>query len=675
MARTRVSNVPSNRLSVVSSFYRDLGIQWKLMSAFALIVVVLSITAFQAVRAFSSIGESTQTLYQDPLVGAVGQGKLAIAVDQMRSQLLNGLTDPSSAALEADRFKGAKANTDAMIEKAYQGNSAGKDALAIKTVADAIDAYYAWGANALKTVVATGVGAGFQRDEPARMQPIQAALNESLDLKQSVGNQLYRDARDATSTSRIMLLLSIVVAAVSGVGSSFLIGRSVKKNLGAVVQTLQGLEDNCLTGISQGMAAFASGDLTIEVIPVTPPLENPAGDEVGEAGRAANAIREKTLATIGQYDNARKSLITLISGLRARADTILENSNGLNDVSAQLAGATGQIASAINEVTRSAVSLSGLSQDSAHEIERVAAGSQQLAAAASSNADSAATSKAEAIQISERIRVVAAASQQVAHSAEESRTAAEHGQRAVQQAVTSMENIATAVERASTTVNELGEYGGQIGDIVKVIDEIAAQTNLLALNAAIEAARAGEQGRGFAVVADNVRSLAERSSQSTKEIAALIAKVQRGTQQAVTAMAAGVQDVEAGREITSQAGQALGSIIGQVTQSALQMQQIAADVQDLAGGAQRIVASAETISELAAQSATSAGEMADGTGRVTEAILQVSATSEETSASAEEVSASTQELSAQAQHLAETADRMRGLAEDLRSSAEQFHLA
>ncbi|MBI4870032.1 MAG: methyl-accepting chemotaxis protein, partial [Candidatus Riflebacteria bacterium] len=188
------------------------------------------------------------------------------------------------------------------------------------------------------------------------------------------------------------------------------------------------------------------------------------------------------------------------------------------------------------------------------------------------------------------------------------------------------------------------------------------------------AARAGEQGRGFAVVAENVRNLAERSSSSTKEIADLIAKVQQGTQEAVQAMAAGVKDVQAGREITGQAGTALESIIGSVQQSALQMQRIAGDVQGLASGATRIVASAETIANLAEESARGAGDMAMGTTKVTEAILQVSATSEQTSASAEEVSASTEELAAQSEELATTAGQMKDLALALNEATARFRL-
>ena len=208
--------------------------------------------------------------------------------------------------------------------------------------------------------------------------------------------------------------------------------------------------------------------------------------------------------------------------------------------------------------------------------------------------------------------VIAEASQGVATAAEDSRSAALEGQRAVAQAVESMQAIAGAVGRASDTVNELGTYGEKIGDIVQTIDEIANQTNLLALNAAIEAARAGEQGRGFAVVAENVRTLAERSSEATKEIAELIAKVQTGTKEAVDAMEAGVRDVEAGREITGAAGTALESIIASVQASAQRMQSIATDVQSLAEGADRIVQSAEGMSAIATDSATGGG--GDGAG-------------------------------------------------------------
>ena len=96
------------------------------------------------------------------------------------------------------------------------------------------------------------------------------------------------------------------------------------------------------------------------------------------------------------------------------------------------------------------------------------------------------------------------------------------GQQAVQEALAAMQRVAEVSEKTAESIVNLGRRSDEIGNIVKVINEIADQTNLLALNAAIEAARAGDAGRGFAVVADEVRKLAERSVAATKEIGQVI---------------------------------------------------------------------------------------------------------------------------------------------------------
>ncbi|MBK7127686.1 MAG: hypothetical protein IPH65_17500 [Dehalococcoidia bacterium] len=350
------------------------------------------------------------------------------------------------------------------------------------------------------------------------------------------------------------------------------------------------------------------------------------------------------------------NLNELVGTVKTNATSILSASQQLEESSGQMASATGQIASAINEVTTSTVSLNSLAQDSTIEVSRLASGSEQLAASAGSSADSALASKNEAARMGERIAKASEASRAVARSAQESGSALE-GQQAVAQAVASMESIAIAVGRASQRIDQLGELGQQIGDIVNTIDEIAAQTNLLALNAAIEAARAGEQGRGFAVVAESVRGLAERSSSSTREIAELIARVQSGTQDAVAAMAQGVKDVEAGREITAHAGTSLEAIIGSVQDSAEQMERIAADVQELASGADRILQATEQIAGLASESATGAAEMAAGTTRVSDVISQVSVTSEKSLGRRRRGLRVDRRASAQSEELAATATR------------------
>ncbi|WP_372397379.1 methyl-accepting chemotaxis protein [Azospirillum sp. HJ39] len=159
----------------------------------------------------------------------------------------------------------------------------------------------------------------------------------------------------------------------------------------------------------------------------------------------------------------------------------------LSEIVRRIDHATGSIAVASREVAAGSMDLSERTEQQASSLEETAASMEQLAATVRSNADNA---------------------QQVNGFATEARTAAARGGEVAANAVEAMRRIEQSSQK--------------ISDIIGVIDEIAFQTNLLALNAAVEAARAGDAGRGFAVVAQEVRQLAQRSAQASKEIKALI---------------------------------------------------------------------------------------------------------------------------------------------------------
>jgi twitching motility protein PilJ len=164
------------------------------------------------------------------------------------------------------------------------------------------------------------------------------------------------------------------------------------------------------------------------------------------------------------------------------------------------------------------------------------------------------------IGMANSVKKVAANAVESAEVAKKSVEIASTGATVVRDAITGMDTIREQIQETSKRIKRLGESAQEIGEIVGLIDDIADQTNILALNAAIQAAMAGESGQGFAVVAEEIRRLAERSSNATKQIDAFVKTILGDTNEAIRAMEQTTTGVVNGAKISERSGEALAEI-------------------------------------------------------------------------------------------------------------------
>ncbi|HEJ4101363.1 nitrate chemoreceptor McpN, partial [Pseudomonas aeruginosa] len=204
-------------------------------------------------------------------------------------------------------------------------------------------------------------------------------------------------------------------------------------------------------------------------------------------------------------------------------------------------------------------------------------------------------------EMSATVAEVARHANHAAHSTRDAAALAHEGRRLVEHASSQTGALAEELEQTALALNTLHQHAGSVGQVLTVISSIAEQTNLLALNAAIEAARAGEAGRGFAVVADEVRSLANRTQQSTQEIQGLIEQLQDGANDAVAAMRGSASHAQSNLAEADSAAQALGRIVATVEELDGLNQQIATAAEEQSQVAQDIDRNITNVSGLSEQ--------------------------------------------------------------------------
>jgi methyl-accepting chemotaxis protein len=291
----------------------------------------------------------------------------------------------------------------------------------------------------------------------------------------------YAASSQATALYGLVLRLAALAAVIVGsVGGILVVGRQIIRPLVALRDTTERLARGDLSGAS---------------------LFPGRGDEIGALAHALDAFREQAVAKAEIEDRQRH----LHEAAERRRISMEDHIHGFQD----------QVSAALAELDQASSQMDLTSGTMLQIAERSAGGvsdAEQAAADASRNVSGIAAATEElSASIIEISRQVAQASEVSARAVAET-------------------------QQTDETVRGLAESAGRIGDVVRLISDIAAQTNLLALNATIEAARAGEAGKGFAVVASEVKSLANQTAKATEDIGTQIAQVRNVTQEAVRAI-------------------------------------------------------------------------------------------------------------------------------------------
>jgi len=671
------------------NFVNNLKISVKLIGGFVLIAIISGIVGAFGITYIKTINDADTRLYQNYTVPISQLGDIAIAFQRTRVNVRDLILskDAKESQTYVDTIKTLSGDIDKLSAE-Y------KSLILSQDMRDKFDKFtsdyqtYITDRVQIQELALAGKNdeaVSYMRGNAfaiakATEADIDATLIMKVEQAKTVSNENTATANQATN---IMLIISLV-AILLAMGSGIFLATSITVPLAVLADISKKLT---FGDLQRDMEVKVKNKFLLrndEIGAIGKSVLGLTG-YMGEMGLAAKAIARNdltaNLSSKSEKDELGIAFIAMINGLRGTVGEICDSAANLTAASVQLASAsnqsaiaTSQISSTVQQVaigtanqTSSITSTASAIDQMAKAIEGVAKGAQE---------QSLAISKASEItaEINIAIQQVAGNAESVTRDSASASSAARIGAATVEETLRGMQSIKAKVGVSAEKVQEMGKRSEEIGVIVETIEDIASQTNLLALNAAIEAARAGEQGKGFAVVADEVRKLAERSSQATREIGGLIAGIQKTVSEAVKAMDEGSKEVEIGVISANKAGSALSDILtaAQAVNSQAMLAGEAAEKMNASAG--ELVTAVDSVSAVVEENTAATEEMAANSTEVTQAIESIASVSEENSAAIEQVSASAEEMTAQVEEVTASAQSLADLAQNLQKVIDRFKM-
>ena len=490
--------------------------------------------------------ESARKSNDQATVTAAGNLESAILLVRVANWRFLATLDPKGPATFKDKLDSAQ---KAIVE--LQQHAKGDTAELIAPVSAALDKYSAAFADASEALLKSD--ALFTKSLEPHIQDIakqlegaRSSLIEDFDATKAATD-------DELASARTLQEIFAGGALLLGVAAAFGIGRSIAPPIAKM---------------TAAMRSLAEGDRAIHVPGVG------RGDEIGAMASAVQVFKENMIET----ERLREEQEAEQQRQVERAQRIETSVRNFEHIVAEVADT---VTSAATELEATAQSMSATSEETSRQATTVAATSEQA---------------------SQNVQVVATATEELSASIRE----------ISQQVNGSSVMISDAVTQANRTnerVQALSLAAEKIGDVVKLISDIASQTNLLALNATIEAARAGDAGKGFAVVASEVKSLANQTAKATEEIGAQIKAMQEATQGSVLAI----------RSITETIGRVSETstvIASAVEEQGSATQEIARNVQQAAAGTTEVSANISGVNDAAQETGAAATQVLSSAGEL-----------------------------------------------------------
>ncbi|MGE5606530.1 MAG: methyl-accepting chemotaxis protein [Bacteroidota bacterium] len=420
--------------------------------------------------------------------------------------------------------------------------------------------------------------------------------------------------------------------------------QELEAKLALINVALNNMENNILTKATESMQfgntfSVESRNTTIEILLIsifssillaliiTASISNPLKSIVNAAKSLATGNLSKDVNAQGCQEATQvvKGLNEAIFGLRKLVGGINEQAQLLINASKELRDASSDSGRSATEVARAMEELARASSEQANQI----------------------TQAVETItELGNIVRRVSTDTEKIAIVSEKVADSAKVGQKVTGDVANEINELYLSTKEVAAVIEELNRTSGEISEITSVIGGIAEQTTLLALNASIEAARAGIQGKGFSVVAKETGKLAEQSKQAAQMIADLIVQMKTKTSHAVEVIQKGINRVEAGMTLTTEATVAFESIFKELRDVLDQIDQVA----------------------------HSARQMADKNESVINMVSGIATISEQSMASTQEVSATAEEQSAAAQQVSSLAENLTAIANMLKESVAVFEI-